>query len=494
LICAIVFASTLGLALLLTPLVRLLALRLGVVDHPERRKVHHLPIPLLGGASIVVSFLVVVGLTWAIEPELFGDDAAKVPLLLFGAAAIGALGAYDDWKGCPIVLKFLVQIVVAAVLVVSGIQARLFTNPLGSTFELGWLGVPVTIFWIVGVTNAMNLIDGLDGLAGGVGAIASLSLCGVAAAFDQPLVAIMSLALAGSTLGFLPYNLYPARIFLGDTGSMFLGFLLASFGVAGSLKATTATVLIIPIVVLGIPVIDTLWAIFRRTRMKLSPFAADRDHIHHRLVRVGLHHRHVVLVLYFICAFLGVSASVMTQIPYRMSFIFASFLALGGILGVWTLKYVDDQLEAKLVAAGERRQRASTPPPELTMSQWRATNGSRPSTLADFQVNVCEVGRFTDGFETAPAFGGMAEQIRDVLGRRLKVFAVGAYMQEDRSLLLVLKTSPLDGSGFEMVRDAVLHLFHEHAGEWGVESPGLTLRWVRSGGQNEGQALLASHA
>src|SRR5262249_34553247 len=149
---------------------------------------------------------------------------------------------YDDWRGLTVLQKFAFQLIAASILVASGLNAKLFTNPLGESVELGWIGVPITVLWVVGVTNAMNLIDGLDGLASGVGVIASLSLCAVGAATDQPVVAVLSLVLAGASLGFLPYNMYPARIFLGDTGSMFLGFMLAGLGLAGSLKASTATI------------------------------------------------------------------------------------------------------------------------------------------------------------------------------------------------------------------------------------------------------------
>jgi UDP-GlcNAc:undecaprenyl-phosphate GlcNAc-1-phosphate transferase len=308
---AIIFLAATGISLAITPVIRVAAIRLGVLDHPERRKLHEVPIPLLGGASIVISFLLVVAGVRVMAPQLLGDEINKLPALLAGAVLISLLGVWDDWKGARPWVKLLVQTGAASLLVVAGIQARLFTNPLGGSLELGWVGIPLTIFWIVGVTNAMNLIDGLDGLATGIGTIAAFALCAVGALANNPLVAILSLVLAGASMGFLPFNLYPARIFLGDTGSMFLGFILASLGVVGSLKASAATVLVLPIVVLGVPVFDTLWAILRRTRKWVSPFHPDRDHLHHKLIRVGLQQRHVVLVLYFVCTFLGVSACIM---------------------------------------------------------------------------------------------------------------------------------------------------------------------------------------
>jgi UDP-GlcNAc:undecaprenyl-phosphate GlcNAc-1-phosphate transferase len=476
----VLFLAAFALSLGLTPAVRALALRLGVVDRPGARKMHQVPVPLLGGASLVLAF-VATGLAalWAFG-DLLGDEAERLPALLAAASAVSLLGAYDDWKGVRPLVKFLYQVVAAGILVASGVQAQLFTNPLGESVELGWLGVPLTVFWIVGVTNAINLIDGLDGLAAGVGAIASLALCAVGASTGEPLVAILALLLAGTCLGFLPFNAYPARVFLGDTGSMFLGFVLASLGVVGSLKATTATLLILPIVVLGVPVFDTLWAILRRTRMRVSPFRADRDHIHHRLVRVGLHHRHVVFVLYFVCVFLGVSAWVIVQLPYQMGLVFAVLLAVGGIIGVWTLKFVEDHLEERLLAVSNGSSKGrSTPPPEVAPSFWQASNGGRNGEAAGFQVSVCEVGRFRDGLSGSASFGDMAEEVREALGRRLKVYAVTAHMQEDRNLLLVLKTERIDGSGLDLVREGLTRYFAEAADRWGEGGDFPAFRWVR---------------
>ncbi len=479
---AIIFFSAFLLATVLTPIVRAGALRAGVVDHPGRRKMHQVPVPLLGGAGIVVSFFVVTAgiLLWT--PELLGDDVTKLRAILGGGLAVGLLGLYDDWRGSKVWFKFAFQAVAAAIVVTAGVQARLFTNPLGDRFDLGWLGVPLTILWIVGVTNAMNLIDGLDGLAAGIGTIASLSLCAVGALTDQPLVAILALALGGASLGFLPFNFYPARIFLGDTGSMFLGFVLAGLGVVGSLKASTATVLIIPIVVLGIPVFDTLWAIQRRTRRRVSPFKPDRDHLHHRLVRVGLHHRHVVLVLYFVAAFLGVTAYVMAQLPRQTVLLFALLLAVGGVLGVSTLQYIEQHLEERLAAAaGSRSGNRLTPPPEVSKSLWQSVNAGRPAPANGYQIAVCEVGGFREGLAASQAFGSVAQRIRDLLGRRMRVYAVGAYMQEDRSLLLVLKTEPIGEEGHALVEEALKRFFEESASEWGGPGAFPVLRWMRKG-------------
>jgi len=484
----LLFLAAFVVALALTPLVRWVTVRLGIVDHPERRKMHHLPVPLLGGASIIISFLVILGATRLWLPDLLGDESTALLPLLAGATLIGLVGAYDDIRGMKVSSKFGFQLIAALLLVASGIQARLVTNPLGDSVELGWIGIPLTLMWVIGVTNAMNLIDGLDGLAAGIGIIASLALCGVAAVSDHPMVAIVALILAGSTLGFLPYNIYPARIFLGDTGSMFLGFILAGLGLVGSLKATTATILVLPIVVLGVPVFDTLWAIMRRTRSRVSPFKADRDHIHHRLVRVGLHHRHVVMILYFICTFLGVSAYLIVQLPYQTGFLFAALLAAGGVLGVWTLKYIEDHLEERLAeVSGTGERKRVTPPPESSSVLWQSMNGGRPAAVGEYQVSVCEVGRFQEGLSNSSSFSTVAKDVREVLGRRIRVHAIGAFLQEDRTLLLVIKTERMGPGGLDLLREGIVGYFNEQAARWGEGQEIADFRWVRRGGGAEGR-------
>lgn len=480
---AAVFLAAFGLSLVLTPAVRAFALKMGIVDHPELRKMHQVPVPLLGGAAIVIPFFAVILATAAWFPGLFGDEIDHLPAILTGAIAVSLLGAYDDWKGARVWVKFLFQTVAASILVLSGVRAEAFTNPLGGTVEIGWLGIPLTIFWIVGVTNAMNLIDGLDGLAVGTGTIASLSLCVVGALAGHPLVVVLSLVLAGASMGFLPFNFYPARIFLGDTGSMFLGFLLAGLGVAGSVKASAATILILPIVVLGVPVFDTLWAILRRTRRRMNPFRPDRDHIHHRLVRVGLHHRHVVLVLYFVCIFLGISSYIMVQLPNESGLLFAATLGIGGILGVSTLQYIEEHIEERLatVSNGGTARKRTTPPPESSKTLWQSVNGGRQPEGLDYEVAVCSVARFREGLSGSSSFGAVASGIRETLGRRVKVFAVGAYMLEDLSLLIVLKTQPLADEGRQLVREGVTRYFAEGANRWGADPGFPEFRWIRSG-------------
>lgn len=475
----LVLVCSIGLALLLTPLVRQGALRLGVVDHPASRKMHHVPVPLLGGAAIVASFFTVLLGVHFLVPEMLGEHADSLPALLAGGLLIAAVGVWDDWKGMKAPMKFAWQLAAASIVVIAGAQTEMFTNPLGGSLHLGWVTPLITILWIAGVTNAVNLIDGLDGLAAGVSSIAALSLCAVASITDESLVAMASLALAGASLGFLPYNLFPARVFLGDTGSMFLGFTLASLGAVGSLKASTTTLLVLPIVVLGIPVFDTVWAILRRTHRKVSPFEPDREHIHHRLVKVGLHHRHVVLVLCFVSSFLGLSAFIMVQLPYQTGFLFAVLLAMGGALGVWTLKCIDEQLERNAEtlaeANGNGLKRATG---TGNSKQWEGRRVGRSSDPGEVEVLACAIGRFPPGGARIIPSLVTGEMIREALARRLNVYDVGLFMNENQDLIVVMRIQPLGPEGRLLVRGAIERLFLEHAGRFGDGEDFPRFRWL----------------
>ncbi len=476
---ALVFLCAFGFSLGLTPLVRRLALRLGVVDNPEKRKMHHVPVPLLGGVAVVVSSLVVLTGVWALAPDLLGEDASKLPAILVAGTVIAALGAYDDWRGARAPVKLVWQSIAAAVVVMAGAETGLFTNPLGGSLEIGWLGIPVTILWIVGVTNAMNLIDGLDGLAAGIGGIAALSLCAVAAMMDNFLAASVSLTLAGASLGFLPFNLYPARIFRGDTGSMFLGFILASLGAVGSLKASASTVLVLPIVVLGVPVFDTVWAVLRRAHRRISPFKPDREHIHHRLVRVGLHHRHVVLVLYFVCAFLGLSAFIMVQLPYQTGFLFAALLVMGGALGVWALKFIDEALERSAGHLATTNGAGAAATSATSNGKSRAGGFLRKvSDPGEVEVVACALGRFRAGAAASVSAFVSADVICEVLRRRLSVYEVGLFMNEERDLIIVLRIQPLGPDGRALVKGALERLFRDAAGRLADSDDFPKFRWL----------------
>lgn len=301
----------------LTPLVRDLACRYGWLDEARSsRKVHGKPIPRLGGIAIALGFyaplvglLVVDSATGA----QFRADQSRVLGLFLGGAAIVLLGIYDDLRGSGAAKKLVVQAVVAYAVYRLGFRVDQITNPFGPAIQLGWLGLPFTLLWIVGVVNAMNLIDGLDGLAGGVALIAVGTTFLTALQGGNPMMLLFTASLAGAILGFLRFNFNPASIFMGDTGSMFLGFVLATASIQTHQKSSTTVAMLIPIVTLGLPIGDTLLAVVRRALRGVPVFHSDRGHIHHRLMAKGLSQRQVVGVLYGVCLLLGAAALALTR-------------------------------------------------------------------------------------------------------------------------------------------------------------------------------------
>src|SRR6185295_14673932 len=272
---------------ILTPIVRHLANRFGLFDHARSsRKIHGKPIPRLGGIAIVIAFyapLVGLLLFQTGVGQLFFAEREHVIGLFAGGLSIAALGLYDDVRGANAWKKFIVQFAVAGLLYYLGFRIDVIANPLGSEIHLGWVSLPFTVFWIVGVINALNLIDGLDGLAGGVALVAVSTTFFISAQRGHPLMILVCAALAGSILGFLFYNFNPASIFMGDSGSMFLGFVLAASALRTGQKSSTAVAVLIPAIALGLPILDTLLAVSRRAVRGQPVFRADREHIHHRL-------------------------------------------------------------------------------------------------------------------------------------------------------------------------------------------------------------------
>jgi UDP-GlcNAc:undecaprenyl-phosphate GlcNAc-1-phosphate transferase len=294
-----------------TPPIIRLAVRWGAIDRPGNGKIHTRAVPRLGGVAVVAGFLAASLLACLLSPAEMGMERGRHYLgIILGGAIIVALGIYDDRKGAKAPVKFVIQILAALVLVGFGYGVEKVTNPLGGQLPVGWWGVPLIVGWIVLLTNALNLIDGLDGLAGGVAAIAGIIL--FFAAFPEgPFVPLLALSLVGACLGFLRYNFFPARIFLGDTGSLFLGFLLAALSIQGSFKTTAGMALALPLVALLIPLADTVTAFFRRLLTGHHPFAADQRHVHHRLLAMGYSQTQAVLLIYALQINLGVIALVL---------------------------------------------------------------------------------------------------------------------------------------------------------------------------------------
>jgi UDP-GlcNAc:undecaprenyl-phosphate GlcNAc-1-phosphate transferase len=302
------FLLALVVATVLTPIVTALAHRFQLFDLPDHgRKVHVNAIPRLGGIAVVLAMLTpIAGLSLhdnAVARALFAD-VTLVWAFALGALGIVGLGIYDDLRGAGAKTKFSVQIVVATAMWAAGFRIDAVGGSFGLAVDLGMLSLPLTVLWIVGVVNAVNLIDGLDGLAAGIALIAATALFGVALMNGQVLLALCMAALAGSLVGFLFFNANPALIFLGDSGSLFLGFVLAVVSLWTHHKAATAVTVItaLPLCVVAVPILDTTLCIIRRTSRGQSPFSPDREHLHHRLMALGLSHRAAVLTLHGVAA------------------------------------------------------------------------------------------------------------------------------------------------------------------------------------------------
>ncbi len=300
-------------ALISTPFVRKLAFKINAVDHPSGRKVHSRLMPRLGGIAIYLGFVAALLLTQTITPANLG--------LIIGGTIIVLLGILDDVKELSPGVKLFGQIGAAFVLVAFGVEVSVITNPFGNTIPLGYFSIPVTIFWVVGVTNAVNLIDGLDGLAAGLATIAAFCLAIIGWLEGEYMVVAPAVILGASTLGFLKYNFHPAKIFMGDTGSMFLGYALAALSIIGLTKSFAVMSVFVPIFIIGIPIFDTAFAILRRFINHQPIFQADKEHLHHCLLDMGLSHRQTVLAIYAVDLLLGASGVLLTQLTTAQSFL-----------------------------------------------------------------------------------------------------------------------------------------------------------------------------
>lgn len=298
------------ISFLLTPPVKKLAYRIGAIDVPkDGRRMHKRPTPRLGGLAIFGGFLIAAVLTGQLTPQRLW--------ILAGAAVIVVLGIFDDRNALSAKFKFVIQILAAAIPVIFGdLRIAMFTNPFLFSDSLYWnlgaLSIPITILWIVAITNAVNLIDGLDGLAVGVSSIASMTMLAVALFIGETEIAVILAALAGACVGFMPYNLNPASIFMGDTGSTFLGYMLATLSIQGLFKVYALISFAVPFLILGLPIFDTAFAILRRVLSGRSPLSPDRGHVHHRLIDMGFNQKQAVAILYVISVVLGLIAVVLT--------------------------------------------------------------------------------------------------------------------------------------------------------------------------------------
>ncbi len=336
----LIFAGALLFAVGGTPLARRLALHLGIIDQPSARKLHKSPRPLLGGVAIYGACVLAL---------LIFEDRFRVPQLvsiLLGATLMSFLGIWDDRWGVRPILKLIGQILAALILILTGVQVQLFSAPV--------LNVAITVFWVVGITNAFNLLDNMDGLSGGVGAVAAAFFLLLAAMSDQYLVGGLAAAVLGACLGFLKYNFNPSSIFMGDAGSLFLGFMLAALGIKLRFPSRHFIVTwMVPVMVLGLPIFDTTLVVISRLRRGLNPLTTPgKDHVSHRLVRMGLTQREAVLVLYLVCGALGVLAIFLTQASVLEGYVVGGATALAGLVALWRLEQVDLKAEAEAKEQG----------------------------------------------------------------------------------------------------------------------------------------------
>jgi len=290
----------------LTPLARWFAKRSGAIDQPNARKMHKKPLPTSGGVAILAGCLVAAWLAGANHHMQTQTLAA----ITAGAVFVALIGFVDDRIDLPAKLKLVLQIISTAPLLVAGVTISLVSNPLshGIVFLPVWLAGAVTVVWVVSVTNAINLIDGLDGLAAGVSAISCVALAFIAMNWHQPGAALLCAAIAGAAVGFLPWNWHPAGILMGDTGAYFLGYMIAAVTVIGAFKMAAAIAIFVPILVLAVPLLDTVLSPVRRVLTGKHPFEADRDHLHHRLISLGLSETRVVGLTYAVTAICGAVA------------------------------------------------------------------------------------------------------------------------------------------------------------------------------------------
>ncbi len=328
-----------------TPLVRKLAIKLNAIDIPkDERRVHKIPIPRMGGLAI---FLGIIVSYWVFSSA----DISKKVVISACTICMLVTGIGDDIKPISAKMKLLFQIAAALLLCAGGIKIEFFTNIFSDSREivsLGWFALPITVFWVVGITNTVNLIDGLDGLAAGISGIGAITLALVAIQFgghDAVLVAhmnnvaILSIVIAGACIGFLPHNFNPARIFMGDTGSLMLGFLLAVASIDGALKGTAVLTFAVPMLALGLPIFDTTFAIIRRVLSGQSITEADRGHLHHRFLQVGMNQKRAVISLYMIAILMGSSSLFLASDKFIHAFI---VLVLSLALIMIPLGRVDD--------------------------------------------------------------------------------------------------------------------------------------------------------
>ena len=411
----LIFVVSTGSSLILTPFISRLSRNCGWLDEPrDARRVHETPVPRLGGAAIFASMSIAfasVFLTHNAVSLSFRANAAQLLTVLIPASLVFLVGIYDDFRGTNALTKFAVQGLAGLLFCVMGGRIEALSVPLlGSIHLQPLVGYGLTLLWVVGISNAFNLIDGMDGLASGASLFAAVVMLVVSVVLGQPLITIVSVILCGSLIGFLPYNFHPASIFLGDSGSLFTGFMLAALAVLGTQKASTAVAVTIPIIAFGVPVIDTGFSLVRRFIGRRPLFEGDREHIHHMLLARGWSQRRVTLVLYGVCALFGLSALLLVNASgMRTTGLVLAVVGAVIVLGVLRLRYheIDELratvrrsfLERRMRVANNIRVRRAT----RTMSNATSLNQIFCATqelleVGDFVYATMQLGRGGNGF------------------------------------------------------------------------------------------------
>lgn len=390
--CIIAFLIAIFAALGATQLVRRYALRIGAVDVPDNyRKRHHGVVPRLGGIAIFAAFLAALLGLYLVNPYVLNyilvDHRAEALGCILGGAAALLLGIVDDLRSLRPRTKLLLQLIPALIAFVTGCKIGAVSLPFFGYVELGWLSLPVSVLWFLSCMNAVNFLDGLDGLAAGVMLFVTLTLFLVGLLFENVFSMVLMACLSGAILGFLVYNFHPARIFLGDSGSMLLGFLVAALSLLASRKAETTVALLIPVVALGLPIMDTALAILRRWYKRLPFETADRQHIHHALIAMGWSHRRAVLILYSVCVTLGLSALLITIERSEVTVAVLGALTIMAAVCIrifGRLKFAD--LFIRLADERDMRQRGT----EATIAVEKAVDMLKETESPEQMWSVCE--------------------------------------------------------------------------------------------------------
>jgi len=340
LIYIVAFAVSFAMSLLTTPLSKKISIKLGAIDYPKKRGLHKEPIPRMGGVAIVFGFFVSM---FVLMPFLEELKTVQFFGFLVGASIIVVLGMLDDIYNLNSKIKLAVQIAAALVVVYTGTRIEMVMWPFTTYLET--FSAPLTAFWIIGVTNAVNLIDGVDGLAAGVSSICSIFLMILCILTGSPLAVVFTAALAGSCLGFLPRNFNPAELYMGDTGATFLGFVLGVSSIMGLFKSYTLLAVVVAVLVMALPILDTTFAMLRRAINRKPIMSADRGHLHHRLIDMGYSQKQAVLILYVISIITGTLAILIALRDPLATFVAGLFLVVLSLMVYVYRKRLTDKEE-----------------------------------------------------------------------------------------------------------------------------------------------------